>query len=158
MDVQTLQTQWNETNNLIERWMEERQEILVKYCELTEITDFSESYTSKNSTIHNFCGAMVDYVSLGHFEIFDRLIKEAELFGSQSDAQDHVHLLEEIQTTTEIILDFNDKYNQTDDLDSLVIDLASLGKTFVSRFADEDKLIDLLHSSNVGQLIANDPN
>jgi regulator of sigma D len=55
--------------------------------------------------------------------------------------------------TTEIILDFNDKYISTDDLEALIIDLASLGKTFVRRFAEEDKLVDLLHSANVSHLI-----
>ena len=40
MDDLTLQSQWNEMNDMIERWQEERQELLVKYCELTEIIDF----------------------------------------------------------------------------------------------------------------------
>jgi regulator of sigma D len=36
MEDLTLQSQWNEMNDMIERWQEERQELLVKYCELTE--------------------------------------------------------------------------------------------------------------------------
>jgi regulator of sigma D len=96
---------------------------------------------------------MVDYVSVGHFEIFDRLVKQSKLFGVESSSEKSVSLLQEIQMTTEIILDFNDKYISTDDLEALIIDLASLGKTFVRRFAEEDKLVDLLHSANVSSLI-----
>jgi regulator of sigma D len=96
---------------------------------------------------------MVDYVSVGHFEIFDRLVKQSKLFGGESSSEKSVSLLQEIQMTTEIILDFNDKYISTDDLEALIIDLASLGKTFVRRFAEEDKLVDLLHSANVSSLI-----
>jgi regulator of sigma D len=96
---------------------------------------------------------MVDYVSVGHFEIFDRLVKQSKLFGVESTSEKSVSLLQEIQMTTEIILDFNDKYISTDDLEALIIDLASLGKTFVRRFAEEDKLVDLLHSANVSSLI-----
>jgi regulator of sigma D len=96
---------------------------------------------------------MVDYVSVGHFEIFDRLVKQSKLFGGESSSEKSVSLLQEIQMTTEIILDFNDKYISTDDLEALIIDLASLGKTFVRRFAEEDKLVDLLHSANVSHLI-----
>jgi regulator of sigma D len=96
---------------------------------------------------------MVDYVSVGHFEIFDRLVKQSKLFGGQSISEKSVSLLQEIQITTQIILDFNDKYISTDDFEALIIDLASLGKTFVQRFAEEDKLVDLLHSSNISYLI-----
>ena len=153
MEDLTLQSQWNEMNDMIERWQEERQELLVKYCELTEITDFSDPDNNHNSKIQRFCEVMVDYVSVGHFEIFDRLVKQSKIFGGESSSEKSVSLLQEIQMTTEIILDFNDKYISTDDLEALIIDLASLGKTFVRRFAEEDKLVDLLHSANVSHLI-----
>ena len=83
MEDLTLQSQWNEMNDMIERWQEERQELLVKYCELTEITDFSDPDNNHNSKIQRFCEVMVDYVSVGHFEIFDRLVKPSKLFGGE---------------------------------------------------------------------------
>ena len=138
---------------MIERWIEERRELLVKYCELTEVTDFSDPENNYDAELQQFCEIMVDYVSVGHFEVFEQITKEAEIFGNDQGLDKSPELIEKIQTTTELILDFNDKYITAKDLDALIIDLAALGETFVQRFADEDVLIDMLHSTNVSKLI-----
>jgi len=125
----------------------------VKYCELTEVTDFSDPENNYDAELQQFCEIMVDYVSVGHFEVFEQITKEAEIFGNDQGLDKSPKLIDKIQTTTELILDFNDKYITAKDLDALIIDLAALGETFVQRFADEDVLIDLLHSTNVSKLI-----
>ena len=140
-------------SEMIERWIEERRELLVKYCELTEVTDFSDPENNYDTELQQFCEIMVDYVSVGHFEVFEQITKEAEIFGNDQGLDKSPELIDKIQTTTELILDFNDKYITAKDLDALIIDLAALGETFVQRFADEDVLIDLLHSTNVSKLI-----
>lgn len=140
-------------SEMIERWIEERRELLVKYCELTEVTDFSDPENNYDAELQQFCEIMVDYVSVGHFEVFEQITKEAEIFGNDQGLDKSPKLIDKIQTTTELILDFNDKYITANDLDALIIDLAALGETFVQRFADEDVLIDLLHSTNVSKLI-----
>lgn len=140
-------------SEIIERWIEERRELLVKYCELTEVTDFSDPENNYDAELQQFCEIMVDYVSVGHFEVFEQITKEAEIFGNDQGLDKSPELIDKIQTTTELILDFNDKYITAKDLDALIIDLAALGETFVQRFADEDVLIDLLHSTNVSKLI-----
>ena len=138
-------------SEMIERWIEERRELLVKYCELTEVTDFSDPENNYDAELQQFCEIMVDYVSVGHFEVFEQITKEAEIFGNDQGLDKSPELIDKIQTTTELILDFNDKYITAKDLDALIIDLAALGETFVQRFADEDVLIDLLHSTNVSK-------
>ena len=153
MDNETLQGHWNRVSKMIERWIEERRELLVKYCELTEVTDFSDPENNYDAELQQFCEIMVDYVSVGHFEVFEQITKEAEIFGNDQGLDKSPELIEKIQTTTELILDFNDKYMTAKDLDALIIDLAALGETFVQRFADEDALIDMLHSTNVSKLI-----
>ena len=50
--------------------------------------------------------------------------------------------------TTEWILDFNDKYLETDDLASLTPDLSQLGETLETRFSAEDRMISVLHTSH----------
>ena len=140
-------------SEMIERWIEERRELLLKYCELTEVTDFSDPENNYDTELQQFCEIMVDYVSVGHFEVFEQITKEAEIFGNDQGLDKSPKLIDKIQTTTELILDFNDKYITAKDLDALIIDLAALGETFVQRFADEDVLIDLLHSTNVSKLI-----
>ena len=146
-DNQKLQSHWSNVSQSIERWLEERRELLAKYCDLTEIIDVDEGAITHTKQLEVFCELMVDYVSVGHFEIFDQLHKEGQLFEDSSGLDKESNLLEKIQSTTEYVLDFNDKYLSSNDLDALIIDLASLGETLAQRFALEDNLIDVLHSS-----------
>ena len=39
-DVKTLQQHWGGVSEIIDRWLEERRDMLVKYCELSEIKSF----------------------------------------------------------------------------------------------------------------------
>ena len=152
-DDQTLQSHWNDTSALVERWIEDRRELLVEYCDLTEVTDFSDAALNHEEKLEKFCELMVDDVSVGHFEIFIKLNESATLFDNNEGIELSQPLLAKIQITTDQILNFNDKYSTTKDLETLIIDLASLGEVFVQRFADEDTLIDVLHSENVAKLI-----
>jgi len=152
-DNQKLQSHWSNVSKIIERWLEERRELLAKYCDLTEVIDVSDNAVKHVEELQEFCELMVDYISVGHFEIFDQLHKEGQLFEDASGLDKEPNLLEKIQTTTEYILDFNDKYLSSHDLDARIIDLASLGEIFAERFGLEDKLIDVLHSSHVGTLL-----
>ena len=152
-DNQKLQSHWSNVSQSIERWLEERRELLAKYCDLTEIIDVDENTITNTKQLEVFCELMVDYVSVGHFEIFDQLHKEGQLFEDSSGLDKESNLLEKIQSTTEYVLDFNDKYLSSNDLDALIIDLASLGETLAQRFALEDNLIDVLHSSHVTTLL-----
>ena len=152
-DNQKLQSHWSNVSQSIERWLEERRELLAKYCDLTEIIDVDENAIAHAEQLEVFCELMVDYVSVGHFEIFDQLHKEGQLFEDSSGLDKESNLLEKIQSTTEYVLDFNDRYLSSNDLDALIIDLASLGETLAQRFALEDNLIDVLHSSHVTTLL-----
>ena len=60
MDNETLQGHWNSVSEMIERWIEERRELLVKYCELTEVTDFSDLENNYDAKLQQFCEIMVD--------------------------------------------------------------------------------------------------
>ncbi len=153
---QTLQAHWNNAGDIIDRWLEDRRELLAMYCELTEITDFSEAGSNHSEELKLFCEMMVDYASAGHFEIFDYLNQEGTLFKDKSGLKKGNKIIEKIQPSTELILDFNEKYLITDDLESLVIDLASIGGTLAKRFEQEYSLIDVLHSTHVGKLL-NEP-
>ena len=48
-NCQTLQEHWGGVNEIIDRWLEERRELLVKYCELSEINTFDGSNSEHGS-------------------------------------------------------------------------------------------------------------
>ncbi len=152
-NCQSLQQHWGGVSEVIDRWLEERRELLVLYCELSEVKHFDGANDSHGSKLQNFCELMVDYVSVGHFEVFEQLAGEGKAFSDKDGLKQGAELMEIIQPSTEIILDFNDKYLATDDLDTLTTDLSNIGETLAQRFESEDKMIEVLHNSHVRLLL-----
>jgi regulator of sigma D len=138
---------WGGVNEIIDRWLEERQAMLVQYCSLSGL-DQDLSDLQRGDKLRSFCQILVDYVSAGHFEVYDQLIKEGREFDDADALQEASKLYDTIDTTTERLLDFNDKYLETDDVSSLSIDLSQLGEALEVRFSAEDRLISVLHTSH----------
>lgn len=138
---------WGGVNEIIDRWLEERQAMLVQYCALSGL-DQDLSDLQRGEKLRSFCQILVDYVSAGHFEVYDQLIKEGREFDDAEALQEASKLYDTIDTTTERLLDFNDKYLETDDVSSLSSDLSSLGEALEVRFSTEDRLISVLHTSH----------
>jgi regulator of sigma D len=138
---------WGGVNEIIDRWLEERQAVLVEYCALSGLAqDLSD--LQRGEKLRGFCQILVDYVSAGHFEVYDQLIKEGREFEDADALQEAGKLYDTIDTTTEKLLDFNDKYLETDDISSLSSDLSQLGEAMEVRFSAEDRLISVLHTSH----------
>ena len=138
---------WGGVNDIIDRWLEERQAVLVQYCALSERNQ-NPNETLRGEKLRNFCQILVDYVSAGHFEVYDQLIKEGREFDDADALKEAGKLYEVIDTTTEKLLDFNDKYLETDDLTSITDDLSKLGERLEVRFSTEDRLIAVLHTAH----------
>lgn len=138
---------WGGVSEIIDRWLEERQTMLVQYCALSGLDqDLSDGQRSEK--LRGFCQILVDYVSAGHFEVYDQLIKEGREFDDAEALEEAGKLYNVVDTTTEKLLDFNDKYLETDDVSSLSSDLSQLGEALEVRFSAEDRLISVLHTSH----------
>jgi regulator of sigma D len=152
-DGQTLEQHWGNVTEILDRWLIERRELLVKYGELGEIKTFDGANVSHGSKLQAFCQLLVDYVSTGHFEIFEQLAGEGKAFSDRDGLKEGADLMEKIQPSTELILDFNDKYLATDDLEALSLDLSNIGEALAQRFESEDTMIAVLHDAHLEQLI-----
>lgn len=137
---------WGGVNDIIDRWLQERQDALVLFCQLSEHDEFVPE--THGEAVRKLCQLLVDYSSAGHFEVYKQLVAEAREFDDQSAINQASSIYEQIDPTTDIILDFNDKYQEIDDLDSLRADLSQLGSALESRFSAEDKLIAVLHDAH----------
>lgn len=146
-NCKTAKERWGGVNEIIDRWLEERQAMLVQYCALSGL-DQNLSDLQRGEKLRSFCQILVDYVSAGHFEVYDQLIKEGREFDDAEALQEASKLYDTIDTTTEKLLDFNDKYLETDDISSLTADLSQLGEALEVRFSTEDRLISVLHTSH----------
>ena len=136
---------WGGTHEMIDRWLADRQAALIQFFAIQEATEDDERVTA----VLNFCVELVDYVSEGHFEIYEQLFREAKEF-DDGGLELAKQLYPKIEEYTQIMLDFNDKY--LDDakvranLGQLRDDLSTLGEQMTERFEIEDQLIERLHN------------
>jgi len=143
---------WGGVSEIIDRWLHSRQLLLVSFCALSEKKTIADGDKEAEASLRELCQKLVDYVSAGHFEVYDQLIQEGQAFGDSAGLQEAKGLYREIDATTDIAVDFNDKYMETDDLSTLVQDLSELGEALETRFSAEDRMIDTLHTAHKNQL------
>ena len=94
--------------------------------------------------LHNLCADLIDYVSIGHFRIYGRILRNQP--DHDEDLQVLIrHLLHNIGYTTDAVLAFNDRFaNHTLITPQLTEELARLSRCLLLRFALEEQLLDLV--------------
>lgn len=140
------QQQFAAVENLLTRWLKERRELLGRYTEIVVALDSAPQANKLMQRQQALCELLVDYVSAGHFEVFNELLNEAESFadGSEELAQ---QLMPDIGDTTEVILAYEEKYGSGKAYpETIKRDLSALGELLESRFVLEDRLIAGLHN------------
>ena len=147
-NCQSAQERWGGVNNIIDRWLNQRQSLLVAYCGLSGVKEFADNDPEHGTTIRRLCELMVDYVSAGHFEVYEQLIQEGKEFEDTEGLKKAASLYQIIDETTEKLIDFNDKYEEIDDLSTLVNDLSATGEVLANRFEAEDQMINVLHTAH----------
>ncbi|MFV8818058.1 Rsd/AlgQ family anti-sigma factor [Haliea sp. E17] len=140
--------QFDDVEDLLGRWLKERRVLLARYTQVATIVSAQLSLDGLARSQREFCEVLVDYISAGHFEVYLKLLDEAESYGDGSDAL-AVALIPAITDTTEFILAYEEKYAPDfDDTINLDRDLSALGEMLESRFTLEDQLIAGLHNSH----------
>ncbi len=143
------QDHWPRVEALVKRWLNERQTLIVLMLALNEKSGFANGLSASPSVrIQAFCQVLMDYVSAGHFEIYDELMAEAE-----QDANPALKRAQQIhprlRASTDAALRFNDIYDSPEHdeeiLQNLPMELSELGLLLEGRFELEDELIALLH-------------
>ncbi len=145
----TAKERWGGVHGLIDRWLNERQELLVLYCAIKGLKPYSPRETPMSVKVQAFCQVMMDYCSAGHFEVYKQLVLEAQEYddGGMELAKKHYPRLEAI---TEKCVAFNDNYDTAEHclekMTDLATDLSDLGELLEERFVMEDELIEALHN------------
>ncbi|CBL47171.1 Regulator of sigma D [gamma proteobacterium HdN1] len=139
---------WQSVDQLVNKWLKSRQELILLFCAVDSLRDFAPKSTPAAVKVKAFCQSMIDYISAGHFKIYDELIDEiSEL---EDDADDLITgILPQIQTSTEIAIEFNDRYadaNIKEITPQIARHLSLLGEKLAERFELEDRLVEILHS------------
>lgn len=143
---QNAQERWGGVHKLIDRWLQEREELVTAFRELR---DAKPAFADK-SLNGRFCEILVDYVSAWHFEICEQLISEAKAFGDNRGLELADQINPRIDVSTEIALSFNDKCSEgkCSDSERFAESLQKLGGQLRERFELEDCLIEVLHTAH----------
>ncbi len=126
----------------ISNLLNERQQVLVSMCELAELEAGDVSAETVIHNLRNFNQRLVDYTAMGHFEIYERIIDGKERRGNIKLVADRVY--PSISDTTQLFVEFNDKYDGADESESLVDlyrDLSQIGEAMAERIESEDMLL-----------------
>jgi regulator of sigma D len=133
---------WGGQHKIIDKWLEDREHLLIDYCKLSGLPPFKKSQTLPSiDEIKAFSGLLIDYVSAGHFEIYEEIAATFENHGEDPLTPYWRWLI--IQTTDKLV-GFNDKYEviSADEFhDKLDEDLSVVGEALATRIELEDKLI-----------------
>ena len=137
-------------NTAVENWLAERSQVIVLFCKLSGYRNQAE--LPEVEQINLFCDILIDYVSAGHFEVYEQIVNDCDINGPSS-----LELLNElyprISITTDIVVDFNEKYSkklniESDHMSGFDMDLSALGEAIAKRVDMEDNLIDTLKTKH----------
>jgi regulator of sigma D len=129
---------------LIAELQNERQEVWSLYCHVAELKPFSANDAVK-SLLTQFSQILVDYVSLGHFGVYERLLAGTERRSRVLSVAKEIY--PEFSATTDAAISFNDKYDNVDKIDvfeDLEQDLSALGESLAKRIDLEDRLCEVM--------------
>ncbi|MCK0767589.1 sigma D regulator [Chromohalobacter canadensis] len=148
-DTKTALERWGGVHTLIDRWLQQRYDMLVTLMELREACDAELESVSK-ARIDAFSEALMDYISGGHFEVYPKLRDEAVAFDDRDALALADRLLGRLEMSTQMVLEFDNDYSTPTRCQHYVTRLPAwlerLSKALTERFALEDHLIARLHA------------
>lgn len=145
----TAQERWGGVDRLIDRWLADRKKLVEQYV---AVRDRTAQGSSVQQQLNLFCSALLDYVSAGHFSVYEQLVRGAEEAGDERALDLMTKVMPRIETITQFAVIFNDYYGaQTKRQlkeDVMQSRLLKMGGLMVERFELEDCLIEVLHTAN----------
>lgn len=133
-----------QTLALVEELQQERNQVWSLYSQIAELKPYS-SDQQVQPHLNDFATLLIDYISLGEFGIYQRIIDGNERRVQVREAAERMYA--DFSCTTDMAVSFNDKYfNASPDViaASLEHDLSSLGESLAKRIDIEDRICSLI--------------
>lgn len=130
------------TNHIVKELLDQRQKVWSLYCSVAGMEPFKPN-KSIETLIEEFCEMLVDYISLGHFGVYQRIIDGKERRKKIVEIAEKIY--PQIVIATESVLSFNDKYEKVTPamiMNHLSDDLSTVGEQLAMRIELEDELIE----------------
>ncbi|AFR01626.1 Rsd/AlgQ family anti-sigma factor [Pectobacterium brasiliense] len=132
-------------NALIDQWLQARKQLLVAYYHLVGIKPNKETLSLLDEeALDNFCQNLVDYLSTGHFHLYEKMLHEAATHSEQVLALS-TQLDLALQNNTQQIMTFYDSHLAAaidhDNCLEFQQALSHVGEALEERFTLEDRMI-----------------
>ncbi|MGF1643054.1 MAG: Rsd/AlgQ family anti-sigma factor [Thiotrichales bacterium] len=121
----------------IDALLSSREALLVRYCGLLSLG--LDDRDALGQALVEFNQTLTDYLALGHFEVLEPSVADAERGGADREPQRAVTAA--IRMTTDRILGFTERYGVSHPLVELAADLEQLGQVMANRFELEDRFL-----------------
>lgn len=146
------QERWGGVHQLIDRWLRARHELVLAFASLH---DAAQAGQSSKADVQSFCQILMDYLSAGHFEVFEQLNSEAKAFGDSRGLELAERIYPRLNELTGAALEFNDRCDRGDcNGAELSCELTRIGQCLHERFELEDCLIEVLHNAHQKRAVA----
>lgn len=132
----------SQTSEMVQELLRGRQQVWSQYCAIGEMKPFGLDQPLENK-VQEFCQTLIDYISLGHFGIYQRIVDGSERRRKVLDLAEEIY--PRIAEATVSAVDFNDKYEGMGGEGlraELAEDLSKLGEALAARNDLEDRLIE----------------
>jgi regulator of sigma D len=135
-----------QTSKMVDELLQEREQVWALFSELSGMKPFVPEVTL-TAKVQEFCQILIDYISLGHFGVYRRIMDGTERRRRALETAQAVY--PRIEEATDVALAFNDRY-ETLELAAVGADLEQelgrLGEALLTRFELEDQLMESLMS------------
>ena len=147
------QLAWRPSDNelvLIKHWRLQRLVLRKRLLQLLCTRLLTTPVPEQETCLQQLCGELIDYISTGHFKVYSGLLRRKS--GLQQDLQ---HLLTYvfrcIGSSTDIVLDFNDSFDEANipvGSSQMTEALNKLTRSLLVRFALEEQMLELTTGNN----------
>ncbi len=138
----------NRSDSIEQHLTDERADMLVQFCRIAGVEPWEDPHSTEELKVmlRHFCEILVDYLAAGHFGLYQRFIDGEERREEIRSLAEKLY--PQISETTQMALDFNDKYEDEDSKEfdqSFSDDLSKLGQALAVRIDLEDQLLSVMH-------------
>ncbi len=138
-------SQFDDTSTLIGRWRLQRLALRKQLLQLICSQLTSATRQEQEVSLENLCGELIDYISIGHFEIYSNLMRK------HSKANQELQILASylyrcIGSSTDLVLDFNTSCERSSVFigsKQMSESLGKLTRSLLVRFALEEQMLEL---------------
>ena len=141
---------WGGCSDIIDYWLTLRQELLLNYSNVVGLNKPDKRELPTETEFATFCLSLVDYVSAGHFRIYNKVMERWKANGIKPTQETDLLYFQIVETTRPLV-EFNDKYsvanfpeNYFEQFDQ---DISRVGEIMALRLELEDQLIQLIADS-----------